>query len=209
MKRSIRSYGRGRQLKQKFYGNKRILFLMAMFAAGLVAGAEIIKNENTELTDYIISVFKSFMLQRSKQSLGSILFHSALSVGIYIATAYLLGLCVAGVPIIGVIPFIKGLGPGVIMGYLYSAYKWKGMGYSLLIIFPGTLLSAFALILACGESLIMSIGLFSLIQGGKPTVLRSYFKTYNVRYLVFFLISMTSALFECILIKTFGSLFSF
>lgn len=208
--KSKRTYYNGtyvNKVGKKLLGNYRIMMLLALFAAGIVVGARIINSENSEITDYLVDVFKSYTLQRSRQKLISSFCHSLLSVAVYTLGAYLLGLCVIGAPAILAVPFVKGLGLGIVMGYLYSAYAWKGVGYAVLIVFPGALISAFSLILCCSESFIMSLGLFSLIKGNKAPMISDFFKAYNIRYFVFLIISVFSALVDSVLAKAFGSLF--
>ncbi len=212
MRKAIRKnryiYSSGR-LKEKLFSNKRIIFLTAVFTAGVVAGSVIISKDNTEIVNYIVDIFKSYTLQRGQQKLISGFLHSAVGECVYILISYFLGLSVMGLPAICALPFVKGLGTGVVLGYLYSSFKWKGVGYSLLIIFPGMLTASLALIFACGESLAMSAGLLSVINGNKAPMLKDFFKIYNIRYLVFFLVSLFASLLDAVLMKSFSGLFSF
>lgn len=189
--------------------NWRLLFLFLMFAAGMACGASIIKDGDSFLTSKLVEVFESYHAIRSVQSIAATFGNTLFASTLFILSGYIFGLCAVGIPIISALPFLKGLGLGMVTGWLYSTFALKGLAYSLLIIYPGSLVAILALLLGCNESLMTSYDIFLSISNRSDKADGGGIRLYNARFIIFFLITTAGALLETVFSKAFSSFFKF
>ena len=79
---------------------------------------------------------------RCSQGPASAFVSSFASAAVFMLVILLLGLSLWGGFIAVALPFFKGYGYGLSVGYLYGAYGFKGVLYNLLVILPGTFISS-------------------------------------------------------------------
>jgi hypothetical protein len=188
--------------------NRRNLIMVALFAFGMLLGASIIKDSTSSVTVKLVELFDRYRELRGHQSIISNFCGSMLTSLIFMSVTFIFGLCSIGVPLIGVVPVIRGLGLGMISGHLYSAYALNGLGYSLLVLYPGCLISILALLMCCNESVLMSQDMFAFMMN-KPTKNQSSIKMYCARYLVILIISAIGAATDAVCLLAFERFFEF
>ena len=147
--------------------NWKLLILASLFIAGMVFGAAAAKTSNGELIHKLTETFINYTQLRITQGIFANFCNSLISVFVYLIIVYVSGLCAVGIPFISAVPFFRGLGLGMICGYLYKTYELTGIGYCLLTIYPGAVLSVAALIYACNEGALMSVDTLSAIERKK------------------------------------------
>lgn len=122
---------------------------------------------------------------------------------------FLSGLSLAGVPFIGAVPVFRGLGLGLVSGYLYRTQGLKGVAYCMLILYPHSVLSVGAMILCALEAWRMSFHFIGLFRSGGQINFPSELKLYSARFVVFLGIIMLSGVIDAFLSKAFSGFFVF
>ena len=191
--------------------NWKSLILLLLFAFGILLGTYILKH-NGELMDTIIAnAFNDYIEAKKDKSIAANFIDSIKINLIFIIISFVLGFCAIGTPLISLIPVVKGIGIGVICGYLYLKYNFSGLGYCVLIIYPGLIVSMMSLLMACNFSLSFSYDmLLSVIENNKKELKGEYkLKLFCIRYLIITAISIFGSVVDSFAIKLFSGLFSF
>lgn len=131
-------YSGGNELRRS---RAYILFCAALFA-GIIYGALSSRNADEQLLKRLDFIFQTNFDIRCTQGPVSAFVSSFASSVILLTLIFLLGLSLWGGFVASVIPFFKGYGYGLSVGYLYGAYGLKGVFYNILVILPGTFISA-------------------------------------------------------------------
>lgn len=190
--------------------NRETLIFLLFLTAGIVIGVFTAKRGNDDIIAQVKNIFDSFYSARESQSIIVSSLHSlGVSAAFWIMTL-LFGLCAIGAPFIAVLPTIKGLGIGLVTGYIYSVYGLSGIGYCLLVIFPGALISFIALIYSVSDAFKMSVfTLGSLLNFNSQKGGADKFKIYFAKEIFYLLIFVISAFVDGIANKVFSGLFTF
>lgn len=195
----------GKAIK-KLLENSKIYFLSAFFAIGIIIGASAIKGDSVIISK-IDELIDSYTLIKSGQGIVENFSNSLAVSGAFIFVNAFLGFSLIGYPFIIWLPFFRGLGLGAVSGYLYSVYKLTGLGYSILTIYPGAIVSTFAFILACSDSCEYSKNAFAKSIKGKGQFEKDETKIYLIRQGVFLGICAASALIDALTNAAFSGFF--
>ena len=195
----------GKSLK-KLFENTRMILLLLMFSAGIIAGALLLKSDSQFMLK-ISEIFYSFSFSRGEQGTFNNFGDSFLFNGLIIILNMFLGFSVIGCPFIMLLPLFKGLGIGAVSGYLYSAYKFSGLGYCLLLIYPGAIVSSFALMTACRDSYEYSRNAYCKAIKGKGQYEKDETRVFLSRQLLFLGMSLVSSAIDAAAFKIFSGLF--
>lgn len=164
--------------------NQKLIMLTLIFICGLFVGALTVKNTNAVFGESLKSLVENYYTARNGQSV----LHSFLSAFgsecIFLLIAMLFGVCIIGEPILWLLPFVKGLGLGIISGYLYQAYTLQGLTYFSVYVLPAAVLASAALLLACKESILMTRDIAKILLKGESHSSAEMFKLYILRYTV-------------------------
>ena len=131
-----------------FFENIRIYLISLLFSAGIIIGAFSINNSN-QMLDNIKTYIENYMILKAGQGISDIYLNSLISNLFLMILNVFLSFSLIGYPLIIWIPFLKGLGIGSVCGYMYTVFKFSGFGYCFLTVFPGAVVSTYALICAC------------------------------------------------------------
>ena len=96
---------------------------------------------------------------------------------------------------------------GAVCGYLYSAYKFTGLGYSLLMIYPGAIISTLSLLLICNDCCEYSKNAYLKAVSGRGQFEKDETKIFLTRQLVFTLIGAIGALIDAVCAELFVGIF--
>ena len=133
--------------------NRRMLLMMLLFAAGMIFGAASVKKADGYLSGAFSNMFSVYISSKGTQSLGVNFINSLAVNAAFMLAVFVFGLCAVGLPLICVLPVIRGVGIGMLSGYLYSNFALRGLGYCALVIYPGLIPAVFALLLACSAGI--------------------------------------------------------
>lgn len=190
--------------------NKSLLFIFGVFILSFFCGTVIIKSANDNVSNFVNSLLGSYISKRSVHSFVMIGFNSCVAVLPYFLSLFILGGSVAGTFLSPAVIALRGLGNGLIMGFLYKTYELKGIAFSALIILPSALVSALALILCARESFCFSIMFIRAVSPRSGAVnLSNDFRLYCLRYLFLLVVLLISALLDSVLSISFIRFFSF
>lgn len=195
----------GRALKE-FIVNTRIIILIIMFCIGIICGALILKSD-INFSDGISDIFNSYSELRKQNGILNNFLYSIKMNGLLIIVSMFLGFSVIGCPFITLVPLMKGLAIGAVSGYLYSMYKLSGVGYSILMIYPGSIVSSYALLKSCNDSFEYSRNLYYKAIKGRGQYEKDETRIYLLRQLVLLGICMISSMIDVVTSELFSGLF--
>jgi hypothetical protein len=125
---------------------------------------------------------------------------------LFMLAAFLLGLCAAGLPFLLLLPVLRGMGTGVVSGWLYMTYGLPGVGYSVLVLCPAAVVSVLIMLAYCKESMLMC-GDMALVITGKQDKMESSLRLYVTRYLVLLLVTVLAAALDALCFSAFSGIF--
>lgn len=155
-----------------------------MFVLGLIAGASSFSSDS-EITDKISILIDTYINQKAGQGILTNFLNSFSVNAVFFILNLFFAFSLIGNPFIISLPMVKGLGLGCICGYLYISYRLSGLGYSLLMICPGAIVSVFALIMACNDSCEYSRNAYMKAIKSKGQYEKDETRVYLTRQLVF------------------------
>ena len=182
------------------------LALLGLFALGLLLGAKTARYDGQGWQARLLELLRAQRLGRAGQSiLGSAVGYFGTDF-LFMLAAFLLGLCAAGLPFLLLLPVLRGLGLGVVSGWLYRTYGVAGMGYSLLVLYPAAIVSVLLMLSYCKESMVMSGDMLLMLSGKVPRAENSL-RLYTTRYLMLLLLSMLAAVLDALCFSAFSGIF--
>lgn len=194
------------KLIKKALENSRVYFLEVLFSIGIIIGAAAINND-FEVTEKLSSIIDSLILLKNGQGFIHN-FCNSLTICIFLMAVNLfLGFSLIGYPFIIWLPFMRGMGIGMVSGYLYSVYKLSGLGYSVLIIYPGAVVATFSFILACNASCEYSKNAYAKAIKGRGQFEKGETAVYIMKTLILTGIGAASALIDALTAAAFSRFF--
>ena len=182
------------------------LALLGLYAIGLFLGAKTAGYAAFGWQERLLELLRAQRLGRT----GLSPFGSALSYFgtdfLFMLAAFLLGLCAAGLPLLLLLPILRGVGTGVVSGWLYMTYGLRGVGYSVLVLCPAAIVSVLIMLSYCKESMLMS-GDMLLVLHNKQDKMESSLRLYITRYLVLLLVSIPAAALDALCFAAFSGIF--
>ncbi|MDR2752891.1 MAG: stage II sporulation protein M [Oscillospiraceae bacterium] len=182
------------------------LVLLGLFALGLFLGAKTAGSGTDGWQTRLTDMLRAQRLERAELRL----FASALRYFgtdfLFLSASFLLGLCAAGLPFLLLLPVLRGLGVGVVSGWLYLHYSASGVGYSMLVLYPAVLVSVLIMLETCKDSMCMS-GDMLLLVTGKLERAESPLRRYVSRYAAPLLCSALAAVLDALCFAAFHNVF--
>lgn len=185
-----------------------LIMMFVFFISGLIFGTALIKTDNVT-ANLIVNAFKSYTGVIVSHGFRRNLINLLLSNGIFIIFTYIFGLCAIGSPIVCSVPFIKGIGIGIVSAYLYKTYELSGFGYCLLVYYPAQLINMFTILLCSNESYKMSRDIYENIKTSNVFETDNEFKLYHIRYIFFILLYVFASLTGALLNTYLSGIFTF
>lgn len=189
--------------------NRRILIMMLLFAAGMIIGAVSLKRADSYLSGAFSDMFSVYIRSKGSQSLGMNFINSLAVNAAFMLAVFVFGLCAVGLPLICILPIIRGVGIGMLSGYLYSNFALRGLGYCVLVIYPGLIPAIFALLLACSAGINSSYEMLLSLSSAKAQRGEGSIKIYCMRFLIICILIVLAAVTDAAASRLFCRLFSF
>lgn len=178
---------------QLIKSNQKTVFLIFIFIIGVFSGAFAVKNADAQLMIKIKELTENYLELKSSGSILKIFISAAVTDFFFIAISSIFGMSLIGAPVLWLLPAVRGLGIGVILGYIYSNYNISGLIYGIITICIPTALSACALIISCKESLLTVKDLQQSFSRNKEFNSKQYYKLFFLRNIILYMIMLFAA----------------
>lgn len=186
---------------------KGMIITLALFAAGMIIGAGLLKYTSNNNSDFI-SIFSEYTIMRTEQKAFRTFCNSFAVNLLFMFLINFAGLCCVGLPLTVFLIIMKGIGLGFFAGYLFSQFSMSGIGYYLLTVLPGAVISNTALLLACNSAVFMSADILAIVLIKKQSD-ENLIKNYVKKNAMLIIICIISSVIDSILIKAFSFMFVF
>lgn len=188
-----------------FSDNKITLIFITLFTIGISFGA-LSLGLFEEKSFVTIKLIEKYFNENSSLSIIELISRNILSSLLYLLVIYCCGLCAIGLPIIGIIPLIKGISVGMIISYQYIFNGIKGFLYSLNILFLPTAILVCVLNFAYCEGINMSINVSGSVFNykGRENKSNITFIKFTKRFIIFAVAIIIISLIEGVLTGVFS-----
>lgn len=188
--------------------NSRVFIIVVLFSAGIIVGASAIKN-NGEMIEKIKYIISNFAMQRAGQGIFENFINSLLVNLAFVILSVFFAFSLIGYPLIMLLPFIRGAAIGAVSGYLYLEYKFMGLGYSLLMIYPSAVLCMVAMTIIFNASCEYSHNAYLKAITGRGHFEKDETKLFLIRQLFFSGIVVFSSFTDALSVALFSGFFLF
>lgn len=182
------------------------LALLALYALGLLLGSKTAAGASSGWQEQLLELLRAQRMNRAGQSVLTNALGYFGTDFLFMLAAFLLGLCAAGLPLLLLLPVLRGLGMGVLSGWLYMTQGFTGIGYSVLILYPSAVISTLIMLSCCKESMAMSGDMLMMI-GGKLERAETTPRQYISRYMGLLVMSVAAALADALCYSMFVGVF--
>lgn len=159
-----------------------MFLLMTVFIIGLVFGTMSLRNPGD---DYALKFNLSSRI--IFLPIVTVVIHyfatTLLRDCVFLLIPFIFGLCLIGEPIAWLEPVFRGLGIGLISGYLYRTYNIDGMKFYGIVMLIPFVLSSSIMLAACHESILMCRDINRKIKDN-TVIPNKFIKLYLIRYAV-------------------------
>ena len=188
--------------------NYNIIILTTLIGFGIVIGSLIIAKTTSTLNNSLNALYNNFISSIKEKTFISIFCDTFVSSMIYLFLFFIMGTNAFGIPFVYFITCIKGIGNGIISGYLYSTYGLKGVGFSTLILFPYAIASGIIIIMMGDSSLKLSKKIFDDLTGRPQLYKGITIKKYCINYIVYTAFFVIASVIDAIFKASFSNAFN-
>lgn len=128
------------------------LLLLLFFFFGVLLGALFVGNANGSILDTLDHLLFTSLKTRTQGAFLPIFIASMASSFLFMLAEFFCGLSMWGALVVPVFPLLRGFGLGLTSGYVYT-FGWTGVFYHILVILPGAVLAAGAILFGAMESI--------------------------------------------------------
>ena len=195
-----------RKMADLFQANRFDILLGGILLAGVLLGALFCRNAEWVSGEGVALIIKEFAAKRADQAFWLTFASSFESVFVFYFALLLSGVSAIGVFTIPFVLLFRGLGLGLVLGYLYSVCGMGGVLYALVLILPHAFFSSLVLIVLSKEGIRLSNRLFRLLRPGSgETSLWENFRLYCIRSGIMIVFLCISALIDSTLTVLFAA----
>lgn len=144
---------RHKHKERLFYALFVVFFVGMLYGAMFAASGE---QGSRSLLPSVSATQEAALEQMQTASFAVLWMNSLRATAIFLLLLFLSGTCMIGQPFVICILFVRGLGVGSYLGYLYATYGGAGVAYTTLLLLPGLLFATIALVLAGREAMLFS-----------------------------------------------------
>ena len=181
-----------KSISQLIIEEKDYIYSSLFYIAGLLLGTLLFKTiNNSALTKLIELIFKN-----TETNFASVFLNRFFLYFSIYAVCVLLGMCLIGFPLLNAVPLIIGSELAIKITYFYVNYKFKGLGFSLLMIIPEGAAVTTVLIHAIKTSKNLSKNIYDISSNKTQNAIdiKEYLRKYVLYSLIITLISLINAL---------------
>ncbi len=189
---------RSKNITQLLSEGYAFIIMYIAYLSGIMLGA-LLLNSGDPFEAKAVSIFEEFNRTRTDGAFISMFFSAFLDWLPYMLAVFVCGTCIVGMVLIPIFVCYKGFSYGLLAGYLYSIYSFKGIIFVLILIIPSALIGAFGLFFAAKHSFKFSL---LLAKSSMPNARAEYIYPQLIRYCKFFiyllLVSISAALVDAL-----------
>lgn len=174
--------------------NKIMLFLIVLFFVSVLAGSIFIILIDKEEFNVIFDSVNNYFNNLSTISYFKILKTDLITNIVYLLIIWILGISIIGIPIILLMYFFNSFILGITITSIISVFKYKGILYSLLYIFPSYIANCLIFAYISMYALAFSIRLIKSLIKKEEVNLKESFNIYKKKLLSCLLIVIISVL---------------
>lgn len=180
--------------------NQTLTLLCTLLLTGMFLGAVCVKHADETMLESIKSLTGTHISSGVSRSILDNFLSYISADTVFIILSVFFGLCVIGEPILWILPLIRGLGLGLITGFVYKTYSVQGVLYSTVLIVIPAVISSLAMAVSCKESILSSREIKSALkEDGKQFNYGEFLKLFAVRNLILYAFVVLSGLIGCLL----------
>lgn len=181
---------------KKICKNNKLTGIAALYFLGVFVGTVLYSFTPLEHAELFKPAVDNFISGRFNKEFSEILINSFCEPFLMLAICFLLGLSAVAQPAEYLIPVFHGFGTGITLTGIYDVYSADGIGMCAVMIIPGTIISAFAVIIAAREALNMSSEICLSSFGKNIIGAKIDFKLYFTKYVILCVIAAIGAFAE-------------
>lgn len=196
-KKRLRIKGFNRKILKS---NQTLMLLCILLLTGMFLGAVCVKHADEAMLEKIKLLTGTYISSGVSRSILDNFLSYISADTVFIVISVFFGLCVIGEPILWTLPMIRGLGLGLITGFVYKTYSVQGVLYSTVLIVIPAVISSLAMAVSCKESILSSREIKSALkEDGKQFNYGEFLKLFAVRNLILYAFVILSGLVGCLL----------
>ena len=187
----------------------QILLLFFVVFIGLLTGSFFVKaDQSTYLS--VSGIFDNYITFISDFTFARyLILQIVYNLGIVLLN-FIFGLCAVGFPVPVIFCLIKGISIGALSAFLYTEYAFSGFVYCLLILYPMQILNTVVLLWSGKESMVTSGNILKqLLDKRQKNNQICDMKMYIMRYLIFAVLTVSTALVSTVLSMYVVPMFNF
>ena len=185
--------------KNGMYSPKAYGVLAGILLVGTLIGTVIYMSADASLTDRLGSLQAGFVGVRQELRFSRVLLGTLSSSTLFLAVVFLSGLCAVGQPVALCALLVRGMGFGVVLSRLYSAFAVRGVLWSLALVLPNAVVSGTVLVLAVREAVSLSnVYVCFSLSDRQENGLKETVRIYCAKFLVLEAVLALSAGVDCI-----------
>ncbi len=191
------------------YGVRLVGVLLLI--VGLAAGSIYAGNADSSMMYSLDFLFTTNLEARLSHNIISIFCACFASNFIFLLTVFLLGLAPWGILLMPAVALFKGFGTGLTAGYLFITYGFKGAGFYLLVLLPGTFIFCLALVTLLSYSFAFSKNMFGILvsRSSKPAPVWGSLLDFCSRSVSALLMTFLASMLDAVLWTLFAGTFNF
>jgi len=180
--------------------NQTLTLLCTLLLTGMFLGAVCVKHADEAMLEKIKLLTGTYISTGVSRSILDSFFSYISADTVFIILSVFFGLCVIGEPVLWVLPMVRGLGLGIITGFVYKTYSVQGVLYSTVLILLPAVVSSLAMAVSCKESILSSREIrTALKEDGKQFNFKEFLKLFAVRNLILYAFVILSGVIGCLL----------
>lgn len=196
-KKRLRIKGFNRRILKS---NQTLTLLCTLLLTGMFLGAVCVKHADEAMLEKIKLLTGTYINSGVSRSILDNFLSYISADTVFIILSVFFGLCIIGEPILWTLPMIRGLGLGLITGFVYKTYSVQGVLYSTVLIVVPAVISSLAMAVSCKESILSSREIKSALkEDGKQFNYREFLKLFAVRNLILYAFVVLAGLVGCLL----------
>ncbi len=177
----------------------RLTVLTMLYFSGVLLGTVLYCMLDGEQLEALNGITGNFVYGRLNHTFWETLVNSFSGAFMMLLLCFWMGFSAASQPIEMLLPMFRGMGAGVAVSGIYYAYGASGIGIAAVLIVPGAVISAFAVIIAAREALDLSGNIYLSAFGKNASGGQIDFRLYFTKFVILCVILAASSFADSIL----------